>query len=358
MELIKLVEKLSNASGASGFEDEVIEILQNASTGLHFQKDAMKNLFITFNSHENASDAKKPIVMIDAHSDEVSFMVQFIEDNGLIRFLTLGSWISSNIPAHLVEIKTVSGEKIAGITGSKPPHFMSEREKNEKLIVDDLFIDIGAVSKEDAINNYGINIGDPIVPLVLFNYNEKNKYLCGKAFDNRLGCAAVLKSMEALSTKTLPVKVVGAIATQEEVGLRGAKVTAHRVKPDLAIVFEGSPSDDRFRSESKSQCQLGKGPQIRHRDNSMITCPSLIQLMKKIALDFDITIQSAVRSAGGTNGGSIHLSENGVPTIVIGIPTRYIHTHYSYCHEDDLKAAIDLVVKFVTNLTPAQIANL
>lgn len=353
MNSIKLIQSLSNAPGASGFEHEVVEVIKKESQGYAVRRDSMNNCYIT-----GEIDPNKPTLMLDAHSDEVSFMVQFIEDNGLIRFLNLGNWIPSNVPAHLVNVINEDNENIRGIIGSKPPHFMSEKEKKEALTIQSLFIDIGANSREEVIEKYKIDIGAPIVPHVTFEYNEMNNLMMGKAFDNRLGCAAVIKIMDNLKNADLNINVVGAIASQEEVGLRGAKVTAQTIKPDIAIVFEGSPSDDRFRSKTQAQCILGAGPQLRHRDRSMISNPNLIKLIKASAREQGIIIQNAVRTAGGTNGGSIHLAEQGIPTAVLGIPTRYIHTHYCYANLNDFEETVTLVTNFIKSLKPEDISRL
>ncbi len=353
MNSIALIEKLSNASGAPGFEEEVTKHIREAISSTDVIKDPMNNLFIN-----EKRDLSKLTLMLDAHSDEVAFMVQFIQDDGLIRFLPLGGWVLNTIPAHSVKIITQEGKEIIGITGSIPPHFLSEIEKNKTLENSDLFIDIGATSRKEAMETYGVQVGDSIVPDVVFRYNPDNQLMIGKAFDNRLGCAAVIQILESLKDQNFTINVVGAIATQEEVGLRGAIVTAQRIKPNLAIVFEGSPADDRFAKADAAQCVLGSGPQIRHRDNSMITNPKLIRMIKQTAKSISMEIQSTVRSGGGTNGGSIHLAESGIPTLVIGIPTRYIHTHYSISHLRDFEDSVRLVVEFIKQLKPEDIENL
>ncbi len=215
--------------------------------------------------------------MLDAHLDEVGFMVQSITSKGLIKLLALGGWVPHNVPAHLVAIKTNDGSYINGIVTSKPPHFMTSDEKNKKLDIEDLTIDVGASTREEVLEVYNISIGAPIVPFTNFEYNKKTNIMMGKAFDNRLGCAAVISVI-----KNIPelehINVIGALAVQEEVGTRGAMVTARKVKPDLAIVFEGTPADDVYLDDSLAQGILGKRPQIRFRDSSYVAHHKFIDL--------------------------------------------------------------------------------
>ena len=142
----------------------------------------------------------KLTVMLDGHLDEVGFMVQFIDEKGLIKFLPIGGWIPENIPAQLVVIKNSEGEYVKGVVSTKPPHFMTEAERNQKLGFDDLTIDVGASSREEVINDFKIEIGNPITPFVKFEFNEKNGIMRGKAFDNRLGSACILEIMKELSS--------------------------------------------------------------------------------------------------------------------------------------------------------------
>jgi putative aminopeptidase FrvX len=296
--------------------------------------------------------------MLDCHLDEVGFIVQSITAKGLIRFLPLGGWIVSNIPAHTVLIKNSRGELIKGITTSKPPHFMNESEREKKLTLEDIYIDVGAVSYDEVVKDFGIEPGDPVVPEVEFEYNERNGVIFGKAFDNRLGCFSILEIMQRLKDSQLNVDVVGAFASQEEVGERGAEVTSRIVRPDLAIVFEGSPADDPYYDQYQAQGCMKKGVQIRHFDRSMISNPHFIRYAIELAKTNNIPYQRAVRSGGGTNAGRIHLSNNGVPTLVLGIPARYEHSHYCFSAKHDIDAAVDLTVEILKDLTIDKVKEL
>ncbi|MDF2540022.1 MAG: hypothetical protein K0S76_3043 [Herbinix sp.] len=341
---LKMIAELSNAKGVSGFEDETVEIIRKYSEGLGTVKeDSLRNLYI----YRKENSGSLPVVQLDAHSDEVGFMVQAIKPNGTLQIITLGSWVTSNIPAHKVWVRNAEGVYLPGIVASKPPHYMSEQEKKSALEMKQITVDVGATSKEEAMKEFKIRIGEPIIPCVDFEYNENFDLMIGKAFDNRLGCACALDTLKALSGTTLEVDLVAAIASQEEVGARGSIVTSRVVKPDLAIVFEGCPADDTCVDGYEIQTAIKKGPMLRHIDARMITNPRFQRFALDIAAKHDIAVQEAVRAGGSTNSAAIHVSNAGVPTIVIGIPVRYAHTHYGisafYDYENGYRLAFEII---------------
>lgn len=345
--LIKMIEELTNTFGAPSFEDEVIEKIKKEVNFLSSERDSINNLYIGLEER----DTTIPTVALDCHTDEVGFIVENINRNGSISFLTLGGWHVGNVPASAVVIKNNKGEYIKGIVTSKPPHFMTDEEKNRLPKMSELTIDIGTSSYEETVELYGIEVGNPIVPDVSFVYDEKIGIMRAKAFDNRLGCAASIEVLKSVKDKKIAnVNVVGAFASQEEVGLRGAQVAAYRVKPDFAIVFEGSPADDSFKEGTASHGALKKGVQLRVVDGAMISNPRVLKFARDIADKKGIKYQMIAREKGSTNGGKYHISETGIPVLVLGIPTRYIHTHYSYASIDDLTAAISLAVEVIKEL--------
>lgn len=347
---MEILKELSNAFGPSGFEDEVAAVIRKHTEGFDVNVDAMNNVFVSLKS--NTGD--RPRVMLDAHTDEVGFMVQYISGIGLIGFVNLGGWVTTNIPAHTVRIRNTRGEYVKGIVTSRPPHFMTEAEKNAPLDVESLLIDVGATSREEVIRDFGIQVGDPIAPDVSFEMNEKNGTCFGKAFDNRTGCYSIIATMKALKEAgDLAVDVIGCFAAQEEVGTRGAQVTSQVMKPDLAIVFEGSPADDFLEDRFQAQCVLKNGTQIRHLDASYISSPRFISHARWIADQGRIPYQCAVRRRGSTNAGKIHVSHKAVPVLVLGIPSRYVHTHHNFCAESDIDATVSLAVQVIRSLTPA-----
>ncbi len=341
---IKMISELSNVKGVSGFEDQAVEVISSYCEELgDIKEDSLRNLYI----YRKGNTGSRPVVQLDAHSDEVGFMVQAIRPNGTLQMIPLGSWITYNIPAHKVWVRNGDGEYIPGIVGSKPPHYMSEQEKKLNLEIRQLTVDVGARSAEEAIKDFKIRIGEPIVPHVEYNYNDKQDLMMGKAFDNRIGCAALISTLKALVEEELQVDLVAGIASQEEVGARGSIVTARIIKPDIAICFEGCPADDTLVDTFEVQTVIKKGPMLRHIDAKMITNPRFQRYSLTIAEKKGIPFQEAVRSAGSTNGASIHVSNAGVPTIVIGIPVRYAHTHHGistyYDFENSVKLACEIL---------------
>lgn len=351
---LELIKALSEANGAPGFEDEVLNVLRAYGGSLgSFQEDSLRNLYL--NRQENTGD--RMVVQLDAHSDEVAFMVQAICPDGTLPFITLGGWVNTNVPAHRVRVRTADGSYIPGVIASKPPHFMSEAERREVPEISQMRIDIGASSRDQAILDYGVRIGEPVVPYTAFEYIEKHDLMIGKAFDCRLGCAVIVQTLEAVSGQALEVDVVGAFAVQEEVGTRGAVVTANTIKPDLAIVFEGCPADDTVVEPYAIQTALRHGPMLRHIDNRMITNPRFQRFALDLAAELDIPVQDSVRAGGSTNGAPIHLSNLGVPVIVIGVPVRYIHTHYGLAAHADVVHASKLAAAILQRLDASVIAG-
>lgn len=346
--MLKRIEALTNAFGPSGFEEDVVKEILEMDLPLNIEIDAMNNVYLSLKSNTG----NRPKIMLDAHHDEVGFMVQSITANGLISIATLGGWVPTNVPAHTVLIKTQSGDYVRGIVASKPPHFMSEKEKAAPLEIESLLIDVGVTSREEVLDTYGIQVGDPIAPEVKFSYEAKTGILFGKAFDNRLGCVSVIETLLRLCENGDPgIDVVGALATQEEVGTRGAYVTSQVVKPDYAIVFEGSPADDLYFDRFTMQCALKAGTQIRHLDSSYVSHRGFIDFAKGIADEKGIKYQSAVRRKGGTNAGRIHMQGKAVPVLVLGVPSRYVHTHYNYSALEDIESTVSLAFEVIKQIT-------
>ncbi|MGO5114698.1 M42 family metallopeptidase [Candidatus Avoscillospira sp. LCP25S3_F1] len=351
---LEMIAAISNANGVSGFEDDVVAAIRPYAEGLgETHMDRMRNFYI----RRQGNTGSRPVVQLDAHSDEVGFMVQAICPNGTLRIIPLGGWVTHNIPAHKVWVRNRWGKYIPGLTASKPPHFMSEAERKAPLDMSHITVDVGATSREEAMEVYGIRIGEPVAPDVTFTYDENTDLMVGKSFDCRLGCAAILKTLHTLQGKDLNVDVVGACAAQEEVGVRGATVTSQVIKPDLAIVFEGCPADDTCVEPYMVQTAIKRGPMLRHVDARMITNPRYQRYALDLAEQLKIPVQEAVRAAGSTNGAAIHLTEKAVPVIVIGVPVRYAHTHYGMSAYADFDNAVKLACEILTRLDADTIAS-
>ena len=244
---------------------------------------------------------------------------------------------------------------VPGVIGSKPPHFLSAAERDKVLEVDAMYIDVGASSKKEA-EALGIRVGDPVAPHAEF-VQLAGEVLSSKAFDNRAGVALLCETMSALQQKKHPNTVVGVGAVQEEVGCRGAGTATEMSRPDIALVLEGTPADD-LPGFTERQATLGKGPQIRFSDPTALSNRRLVRFVEETALKLKIPVQMAVRKSGGTDARSIQVHGRGVPTVVIGVPARYIHTHVSLIHFQDYLAARRLVLETVLRLDVKAVAEI
>ena len=348
---LEMIADFSNAFGPSGFEDGTNEIGRKyAPDWCSVREDNIRNLYLI---PQNQQEGEKPTLLLDAHGDEVGMMVHSVKPNGTIRFVALGGWNLSSLTSTKVLVRNKRGEYIKGVIAAKPVHFMSAAEKNGvSQSISDFVIDVGAVSKQEAEDVFGIRMGEPIVPDAAFEYDEKRDLMFGKGFDCRIGCAAVIETMRRLKDEPLAVNITGSLSSQEEVGERGACVVRNAVQPQIAICFEGCPADDTFTEPYAIQTALKKGPMLRFFDRSMITHPRFIRFALDIGEKLGIPVQTSVREGGGTNGGVLHNAGLGIPTIVIGIPVRYIHSPQGITSYYDFEASVQLAVEVAKALTP------
>ena len=347
--MITMIQKFSDAFGPSGFEDDVLEVARNYASDLGtIEEDCMRNLYI----YRKENTGNKPLLMLDAHSDEVGFMVHSIKPNGTLRFVTIGGWNKNALPSSKVLVRNADGDYIPGIIAAKPVHFMSAAEKaGGNIEISSLIIDVGAISYEDAVKNFRIRIGEPVVPATTFAYDEKRDVMFGKAFDCRIGCAVLVEALRRLAGQELPCDVVGVLSSQEEVGERGAMVSVKHVKPNIAIVLEGCPADDTFTDSYAIQTALKKGPMIRFMDTSIICSPRFQRFALDLAEEKGLLIQSSVREGGGNDGAVINTALDGVPVIVAGVPVRYIHSVNCMTSYTDFEATVKFVVELIKALT-------
>jgi len=345
---IQLLTDLSNATAVPGTEDEVRAIFRRELEGIgDISIDRIGNFLL------QRSFPEQPHIVVDCHMDEVGFMVQSITPNGYLNVLCLGGWSTSTLPAQRVVALGKLG-KVPGIFGSLPPHFAKGEGKSPAI--EDLYVDIGATSERE-VREWGIRPGTPLCPDVKVQTSRNAARLIGKAFDNRAGCAVCIET--ALRTRDAKANVTFIGAVQEEGGLRGATVIGNRSDIDLAIVLEGTPADDApGMLSSTSQGVLGRGVQIRCYDPTHIANSRLVDYAISLATEFGIPHQVAVRRSGGTNAGRYHMAGKGVPTLVLGVPARYIHSHQSMIDLNDYAAACQLTETLLRNLTNEVYAGL
>ena len=286
-----------------------------------------------------------PKVLVAGHMDEVGFMVTQITKNGMIKFQPLGGWWNQVLLAQRVQVMTDNGPVI-GVIGSIPPHNLTPEQRAKPMELKNMLIDIGADDEEDA-KAIGIRPGQSILPVTPFTPMSNNKKILAKAWDNRYGCGLALELMKELKDEKLPNELYSGATVQEEVGLRGAQVAANMIKPDIFYALDASPAND-MSGDDKEFGQIGKGALLRIFDRTMITHKGMREFVLDTAESNNIPYQYFI-SQGGTDAGRVHLSNDGVPSAVVGIASRYIHTHASIIHVDDYAAAKELIIKLVKN---------
>lgn len=346
-----LLKELTEAEGAPGFEGDVHDLMQrhieDVTTDIH--TDHLGGVVGKI-GHSG------PKVMLAGHLDEVAFMVSKVMDNGYLRLQPLGGWWGHVMLSQRLNIKGRDRDVI-GVIGSRPPHVLSSDEYNQVVKMEHMFIDIGASSKAE-VEAAGVEVGDPAIPICPFTQMANPKYLLGKAMDNRTGCFMALQLLKQLKSEPLSCQMYAGATVQEEVGLRGATTLVRAIKPDIAIAMDVGVAEDIPGMETESKLTLGKGPLVGFYDATMVPHRGLRHLIVQIAKEEHIPYQVEMMSGGGTDAGKFHLYGEGVPSIVIGVPARYIHSHVSIVHRDDLDNAVRLVKAFVQRLDDQMLAHI
>jgi len=348
-----LFKELTEATGVSGYEMEVRAILRrHLEPVAEILQDRMGSLIARM-----PGTADRPRVMLAGHMDEIGFMVKLITEEGFIRFLPLGGWWDQVMLAQRVVIKTQQG-KVPGVIGAKPPHLLPEEERKKVVEKKQMYIDVGATSREE-VEALDIRLGDPIIPVSEFTPLADGKRYMAKAWDDRVGCALTIQALHLLKAQGHPNTLYGVGTVQEEVGLRGAKTSAEVVDPDVAIILESDiPGDVPGIEEEESAVKLGRGPTLLLYDARMIPNLKLRDLVIDTAKELDIPLQLSTMQGGATDGGMIHFHSRGVPTVVLGVPARHIHSHAGIIHRDDYDHALKLLVAVIRKLDADRVASL
>lgn len=332
----KLLKKLSEAHGIPGSEGEVRDIIEKElKKHCDIEVDRMGNLIA------KKGDGKKK-AMLAAHMDEIGLMVKHIDDRGFIRFTPLGGFFDQTLVSQRVLIHTNKG-RMSGVIGSKPPHLMKDDERKKGVEYRDMFIDAGFKGSKEAAKA-GVGIGDYITFDRCFR-ELKGGLVTGKAFDDRIGCLVLIEVMKKIKTD---YTVYGVGTVQEEVGLKGARTSAFRINPDFAIAVDVIPTGDYPGiKEEESALKAGSGPVIEIADargRGLITHPKIKDLLIKTAKKKKIKYQLSVGEGGTTDATAIHLTREGVPSGVVSVPVRYIHSPVEVASMKDIKNAINLTL--------------
>lgn len=350
---LRMLEELTDAPGVPGFEAEVRKVIRkHLPNGVKTSTDALGSILC-----EKRGGADRPRIMIPGHMDEVGFMVKVITKKGFIKFQPLGGWWDQVLLSQRVEIHGKKGP-VTGVVGSKPPHLLPADQRSKVMTVDKMYIDVGAKDRKEA-ERFGIRPGDPIVPRSTFERMANPKLMLAKAWDDRVGVGLFLSLLKKLSRMSHPNTVIGVGTTQEEVGTRGATTAVHLASPDVCLVAEvGLAGDTPGITEDETQGKLGGGAQICLHDSGMIPHRGLRDFVLELARRNRIKTQLYSLSAGATDGRPIQLHKSGVPTIYIGVPTRYIHSHGGIVHADDYDAAVKLMTEFCRALDSAALKRI
>ncbi|MET3506048.1 M42 family metallopeptidase [Halalkalibacter oceani] len=345
-ERLQMLKDLTDANGISGDEREVREVM---TSYIQPYADEVTTDKLGSLVAKKVGQADGPKIMIAGHLDEIGFMVTSIDDKGFLRFQTVGGWWEQVMLAQRVTVMTKEGN-IPGVIGSKPPHILPADVRKKPVDKKDMFIDIGASSKEEALE-FGVRPGDSVVPVCEFTVMKNEKYLMAKAWDNRIGCAIAIDVMRELKDAKHPNTVYGVGTIQEEVGLRGARTSAHLIQPDIGFGIDvGIAGDTPGVTEKEALAKMGEGPQIVLYDASMISHKGLREFVTATADEHDIPYQYDSMAGGGTDSGAIHVTANGVPALSITVATRYIHTHAAILHRDDYENTVKLLVEVIKKL--------
>jgi len=344
---LALLQALSELGSVSGFEGSVRNFMRSQLEGCgEFDTDNLGSLVC-----KKAGTDDFPRIMVPAHMDEIGFAVKDIDETGCLRFAALGGWLDQVLLAHQVVVVTREGE-IPGVIGCTPPHLTPREERDKPIKQKKMFIDIGARDRKDA-EKMGVRIGDPIVPRQEFVQMNNGKYLMGKAWDDRVGCALVIELLQRLRRVRHPNAVYGVGTVQEEVGTRGAETAADVVNPDFCIVLDVGIATDVPGIEGERKVSLGAGPILYMQDAGTISHLKFREFVLEVAEKKEIPHQLSLLEGGATDARSVQLHGRGVASVVLGIPARHIHSHAGLIHADDYDATLRLMLELIRTLDRA-----
>lgn len=349
----QLLKELTETNGAPGHEGRVRSVMRNWMQPLgELSQDKTGNLVCCL-----PGKSARPRIMLAAHMDEVSFMVRYITETGFIKFYPMGNWVDQALLGQRVVIQTSQGDRV-GVIGSRPHHLTPPEERSKGISMKDMYIDIGASSRKE-VEDIGVQVGDPVVPRADFVPLANGKTYLSKAFDDRVGLALIIRTLQTLQGTDHPNTILGTATVQEEVGARGATTAVRLADPDFAIVLEGGISGDVPGVKPEEMpTRLGGGPMTAVIDRLMITNTRLRDFMVNTAREANVPLQLIAIEGGATDGSVIHLHNLGVPTICLAVPARHIHTHSAIVHRDDLDLTARLIAALIMKLDQAAVEKI
>jgi len=343
MDSFALLRDLSERFGVAGFESEVRERLEELVSPHvdEVQVDPLGNLIAERRGNGG------PRLMVDAHMDEIGFMVSYVEEGGWLRVVPVGGWDARIVAAHALTILADGGRTVRGIFGTVPPHILTQSDREKPLTLEDAFVDVGAGTAAE-VEEMGIRVGSPAVIAYPFGRLNGGDAVVGKALDDRAGCAVLVQTLETLAEETLGVTLIANFAVSEELGLRGARTAAAQIEPDAALALEGTVAADvPGVAPARQPTRLGAGPAITVMDETIVVSPVVVRALTELAAAEGVPYQYKLPAVGGTDAGEIHLSGKGVLTGVVSVPCRYIHSPFSVLRLDDFQHTVRLTTAFV-----------
>ncbi len=352
-EIENLLKELTETHGVPGYESPIRAVVRKYMQPLgKLSQDKIGSVIC-----EKRGAFETPRVMLAGHMDEIGFMVKQITKEGFLKFLPLGGWFDQVLLGQRVLIKTVKGD-VTGVIGAKPPHLLTPEERQKVVIRKDMYIDIGALNEVD-VREAGVQVGDPIVPRADFQILANRKSYLSKAFDDRVGVALMISALQILKDRPHPNTLHATATVMEEVGTRGATTSVEAVNPDVAIILESDIAGDvpGIKPE-ESSIKLGGGPSVVVYDSRMIPNLKLRDLALESGKAAGVNVQLSTIEGGATDGSAIHLYKTGVPTVVLCVPARHIHSHSSIIHRDDYDGAVILLVELIGRLDKKKVEEL
>jgi putative aminopeptidase FrvX len=336
--MLNLLTKLVEAPSISGSEESVREVIKKEL------KPHVDEVHVDKIGNLIARKGKgSPKMLLAAHMDELGLMVKYVDKQGFIFFETIGGWDERVLPGAKMNLYGSKGP-VVGVVGTKPVHLQEKDEQKVPYKIKELFIDIGANSREE-VEKAGITVGDYIT-----NHGEVSKLLGSKAsgygFDNRVGCAVLIETMKRL--KGFKGTVYAAGTVQEEIGLIGVRGTIFGIQPDVVLALDTNIAGDTPEIKpNESSLALGKGATVDLKDAISITNPTVKKWILDTAKQAKMKVQVNVMSGGATDASIAPMIREGVPSACLAVPVRYVHTPVEVADLNDMESTVKLAVECI-----------
>ena len=347
-----LLQQLADAPGPPGAEEPVralmVPVMKRNSDSLRY--DGLGSVIAQ-------QGTAGPRIMVDAHMDELGGMVRRVTPGGFLTMQMLGGWLDQALPDQRWIILGSKGP-VHAVTGIRDIHVVPADERTKVFSRDSLMLDVGAHTEAE-VAALGLSAGDPVVPDAPFtDMNGTGNYL-GKAWDDRIGCAALLLAMERTAKAPHPNQIFYVATVQEEIGLRGARTASQVVKPDIGIALEGGIVGDTPGSHpEETQARLGGGPGLFLYDSSALANRKMVAFVKQTAAKASIPLQLDLVQGYGDDSAEMQLANGGTPTVNIVVPVRYTHAHNGIVSRQDFDRTVDLLVHLLQSLDASAVQQL